>query len=585
MMGEHGGFDAVALQKYHWVEAIDHVHTPGNSSGHRRRRVAGRDRQRADRRASSGLKPRARIVATAVSGADPTIMLTGPAPATRKALAKAGLTIDDIDLIEINEAFAAVVLRFVKDMDVDLDKVNVNGGAIAMGHPLGATGGMILGTLIDELERTEQALRPGHAVHRRRHGHRDRRGAHLMSDSTIRWDKDDDGVVILTLDDPNQSANTMNEAYKASMAATVERLEAEKDDITGRHHHLGQEDLLRRRRPQRPQAARKEKTPPRSPPMVRELKRQLRRLETLGKPVVAAINGAALGGGLEIALAAHYRIAVDDPKVELGFPEVQLGLLPGGGGVDAHGAHVRHRRRAAAAAAPGPAPCGPPRRWRWASSARSSPRARTSIPAAKKWIAANPEAVQPWDVKGYKIPGGTPSNPKFAAEPARPSRPTCASRSRAPTTRPRTTSWPRRSRARRSTSTPRSRSRAATSPTSSTGQVAKNMIQAFFFDLQAVNGERGRPEGLEPTPRRRRSSCSAPGMMGAAIAYVCAKAGIEVVLKDVDQAAADKGKGYSVKLVEKGVSRGKTTQEKGDELLALITPTDRRRRPPRAPTS
>ena len=103
-----------------------------------------------------GLKARARIVATAVSGADPTIMLTGPAPASRKALAKAGLTIDDMDLIEMNEAFAAVVLRFAKDMDADLEKINVNGGAIAMGHPLGATGGMILGTLIDELERTNK---------------------------------------------------------------------------------------------------------------------------------------------------------------------------------------------------------------------------------------------------------------------------------------------------------------------------------------------------------------------------------------------------------------------------------------------
>src|SRR3954470_11203941 len=155
MMGEHGGFDAVALQKYHWVEAIAHVHTPGNSSGI----VDGAALVAIGNEETGkelGLKPRARIVATAVSGADPTIMLTGPAPATRKALKKAGLTMDDIDLIEMNEAFAAVVLRFVKDMEADIEKVNVNGGAIAMGHPLGATGGMILGTLIDELERTEQ---------------------------------------------------------------------------------------------------------------------------------------------------------------------------------------------------------------------------------------------------------------------------------------------------------------------------------------------------------------------------------------------------------------------------------------------
>ena len=155
VMGEMGGFDAVALQKYHWVEKVDHVHTPGNSSGivDGASLVAiGNERTGAE----LGLKARARILATAVSGADPTIMLTGPAPAARKALAKAGLTVDDLDLVEINEAFAAVVLRFVKDMDLDLEKVNVNGGAIAMGHPLGATGGMILGTLIDELERQDK---------------------------------------------------------------------------------------------------------------------------------------------------------------------------------------------------------------------------------------------------------------------------------------------------------------------------------------------------------------------------------------------------------------------------------------------
>jgi acetyl-CoA C-acetyltransferase len=152
-IGEMGGFDAVALQKYHWVEKIDHVHTPGNSSGivDGASLLAIGNQQTGD---ELGMKARARILATAVSGADPTIMLTGPAPASRKALEKAGITVDQLDLVEINEAFASVVLRFVRDMGLDMEKVNVNGGAIAMGHPLGATGGMILGTLIDELHRT-----------------------------------------------------------------------------------------------------------------------------------------------------------------------------------------------------------------------------------------------------------------------------------------------------------------------------------------------------------------------------------------------------------------------------------------------
>ncbi|MGW0605948.1 acetyl-CoA C-acetyltransferase [Streptomyces sp. NPDC002644] len=154
-IGDMGGFDAVALQKYHWVEKIDHVHHAGNSSGivDGAALVAIGNKETGER---YGLTPRARIVSAAVSGSEPTIMLTGPAPASRKALAKAGLTVDDIDLVEINEAFASVVLRYVKDMGLSLDKVNVNGGAIAMGHPLGATGAMILGTLIDELERQDK---------------------------------------------------------------------------------------------------------------------------------------------------------------------------------------------------------------------------------------------------------------------------------------------------------------------------------------------------------------------------------------------------------------------------------------------
>lgn len=161
MMGEQGGFDAVALQRYHWIEKIDHVHHAGNSSGivdGAALTVIGTEAAGA----ANGLTPRARILATALSGADPTIMLTGPAPASRKALAKAGLTVEDIDLFEINEAFAAVALRFMKDMGISHEQTNVNGGAIAMGHPLGATGAMILGTLIDELERRE--LRRGLAT-------------------------------------------------------------------------------------------------------------------------------------------------------------------------------------------------------------------------------------------------------------------------------------------------------------------------------------------------------------------------------------------------------------------------------------
>lgn len=148
------GFDEVALQKYHWIEAIDHVHTAANSSGivdGAALAILG-DEEVGQK---MGMKPRARIVSTAVTGSEPTIMLTGPTPATKKALDKAGMTVDDIDLFELNEAFAAVVLKWMKDLNIPHDKVNVNGGAIAMGHPLGATGAMILGTVLDELERRD----------------------------------------------------------------------------------------------------------------------------------------------------------------------------------------------------------------------------------------------------------------------------------------------------------------------------------------------------------------------------------------------------------------------------------------------
>jgi 3-hydroxyacyl-CoA dehydrogenase/enoyl-CoA hydratase/3-hydroxybutyryl-CoA epimerase len=387
--------------------------------------------------------------------------------------------------------------------------------------------------------------------------------------STIRWEKDDDGLVILTLDDPNQSANTMNAAYVASMGATVERLEAEKDDIAGvvitsakKTFFAGGDlhDLIKARREDAADVA----------AGVREVKAQLRRLETLGKPVVAAINGAALGGGLEIALATHHRIALDDRSVQLGFPEVQLGLLPGGGGVvrtvrmlgivDALMQLLMQGQR-----------LRPDKAKELGIVDEIVETREELIPAAKAWIVANPEAQQPWDVKGYKIPGGTPSNPKLAMNlPAFPANLRKQIKG---------ANYP----------APHHILAAAVEGSQVDfdsaieiegryftdlvcGQVSKNMIQAFFFDMQKVNGDRDRPEGIEQFQPSKMVVLGA-GMMGAGIAYVCAKVGIEVVLKDVSLEAAEKGKAYSAKLLEKAIAKGRSTQEKADELLARIKPS------------
>ncbi|QEC46417.1 3-hydroxyacyl-CoA dehydrogenase [Baekduia soli] len=389
--------------------------------------------------------------------------------------------------------------------------------------------------------------------------------------STIRWDQDGDGVVLLTFDDPGQSANTMNAAYAASMRATVERLEAEKDDIAGvvitsakKTFFAGGDlhDLIRVTKADAPELD----------AALREGKALLRRLETLGRPVVAAINGAALGGGLEICLACHHRVIVDDPKAVVGFPEVQLGLLPGAGGVvrsvrmlgitDALMQLLLQGQR-----------LRPAKALELGVVDEVVATRDELVPAAKAWIAAHrdEEIVQPWEVKGYKIPGGTPSSPKLAAMlPAFPANLRKQIKG---------ANYP----------APHHIMAAAVESTQVdfdtaieiegryfldlvTGQVAKNMIQAFFFDLQQVNGERGRPSDIPPFAATKVVVLGA-GMMGAAIAYVCAKAGLEVVLKDVDQAAADRGKGYSAALVEKAVGRGRQSQEAGDALLARITAT------------
>ncbi len=390
-----------------------------------------------------------------------------------------------------------------------------------------------------------------------------------MSDiTTIRYDKDAEGIVTLTLDDPNQSANTMNEAFTRSIVGVADKLAAE-EGLKGviftsakKTFFAGGDlnDLIQAK--------------PENAPQITEgldlIKGALRKIETLGVPVVSCVNGAALGGGLEICLSTHRIIVVNDPKIQLGLPEVSLGLLPGGGGV------VRSVRKLGIVNAlmqvlmegkrmrPEKA-----KEIGLVEELVDSP--DDLIPAAKKFIAENPESQQPWDVKGYKMPGGLPSNPKLAMNlPAFPANLRKQIKG---------ANYP----------APHHIMAAAVEgaqvdfETASaiegryfvdlvTGQVAKNMTQAFFFDLQAVNGDRNRPEDI-PAWKSEKAIVLGAGMMGAAIAFVCAKAGIEVVLKDISQENAERGKGYSKNLVDKAVSRGRMTQEKADALLGRILPT------------
>ncbi|HEY0498947.1 MAG TPA: 3-hydroxyacyl-CoA dehydrogenase NAD-binding domain-containing protein, partial [Kutzneria sp.] len=391
----------------------------------------------------------------------------------------------------------------------------------------------------------------------------------MTEQNMFRWDADEAGIVVLTMDDPNQSANTMNETFHASLTATVERLEAEKDDITGvvltsakkTFFAGGDLNLLMSARPEDAAALTES---------VNGTKALFRRLEKLGRPVVAAINGAALGGGYEIALACHHRIALDAKGSQLGQPEVTLGLLPGAGGV-ARAVRMfgiqnallnillqgqRYKPREALGLS-------------MVDEVVDTP--DELLARAKEWIRANPDATQPWDVKGYKIPGGTPNNPSFAANlPAFPANLRKQLKG-APMPAPRNILAAAVEGAQVDIDTA-TRIETQYFVELAIGQTSTNMIKAFFFDLQHINSGGSRPEGY-PEHTAHKVAVLGAGMMGAAIAYVCARAGLDVVLRDVSAEAAAHGRAYSEKLLVKAVSRGKMTQDAADAVLARITPT------------
>lgn len=396
----------------------------------------------------------------------------------------------------------------------------------------------------------------------------------MTEQTAVRYDKDADGIVTLTLDDPNQSANTMNDLYRSSMAEAVEKLYAEPEGsvkgviiASAKKTFFAGGDLKSMVKAGPDDAADVFA-------MAEGVKAPLRKLELYPAPVVAAINGAALGGGLEIALAANHRIAWDSPKVQIGLPEVQLGLLPGGGGV------TRVVRMLGLQSALMDVILQATR----FKPAQAKEKGLVDelvddleglIPAAKAWLASvadTPEAAQqPWDRPGYRMPGGTPSTPKLAQFlPAFPALLRQQIKG-APYLAPRAALSAAVEGAQVDIDTAsRIESRYLTKLI--VGQQSKNMIQAFFFDLQAINAGSLRPEGFDKYTGTKVAVLGA-GMMGAGIAYVFAKSGAQVVLKDVSVENAEKGKAYSAKILDKAIAKGRETEEGKAEFLSRITAT------------
>ena len=384
--------------------------------------------------------------------------------------------------------------------------------------------------------------------------------------SAIQYEKNADGIVILTLDSPNQSANTMNGDFRVALENIVSKLKSE-TDMTGIIFRSakktffagGDLDELIQARPE-------DATP--FFEMIQKMKAEFRYIETAGVPVVAALNGTALGGGWEIALGCHARIALNDPKAKFGLPEVTLGLLPGGGGI------VRMVRLLGLQNA---FPFLMEGKQFGVDKAKSlgliQDTAETVDELMSKaiaWVKANPKSQQAFDVKGYKIPGGDPKTPAVAQVLAI-----------APAMlRDKTKGCYPAPEAIMAAAVEGAQVDIDTALTIesryftylATGQVAKNMIGTFWHGLNAIKAGASRPKDIVKWQATKVGVLGA-GMMGAGIAYSTASKGIAVVLKDVSQENADKGKAYSQKLLDKKVSQGRMTAEKRDQVLSLITAT------------
>ena len=386
--------------------------------------------------------------------------------------------------------------------------------------------------------------------------------------TAIQYDIDSNNILTLTIDMPGQSANTMNADFRQALTETVSKVEKDAEKISGIIVTSGKDtffaggdlkELIKVTRDDADEFFR----------MITELKGQMRKLETLGKPIVAAINGTALGGGYELCLACHHRIALDDDRIRIGLPEVTLGLLPGGGacvrlprllGLEKAFPYLMEGKQIA-----------PKKALQEGMVDELASSREELLQKARDWIQANPRSQQPWDQKGFKIPGGSPQSPavaqRLAIAPAMLKEKTKGC-------------YPAPERIMAAAvegasvdvdNADRIEARYFTEIVC--GQVAKNMVGTFWFGLNAIKAGGSRPKAPERSKVSKVGILGA-GMMGAGIAYVTANRGVEVVLKDVSKENAEKGKSYSDKILSKKISRGRLDEAGKQAVLDRIKATD-----------